>query len=284
MKIGSLEVRNTKNLIGPATRLCALVYAPAKYGKTEFAAGLDALTQKYRGKPTLIIACEVAEGGGTMSVADRGIDYVMPQSYQDMESLIATLQTDTTYGGIILDNVTDYALRIVKPYALKFPSKERDSGTRATGVPMRGDYQVMGEAARQQLNKLVNLTNDNTPERYRKDLIVTALEREQSDEGGILQAIKPALPGALSDVASAMFQSVVSIKIKPKIVPNGVGGTRKLSGRILHVNADGIRVGDDRTGIFIQDYPLTDDGGKPQGLLQMYEEFLAKQSQPTAAG
>ena len=115
MQIGSLQVKNTKNLLSPDTRICALIYAPAKFGKTKFASSLDAFTRKRRNKPTLIIASEAAEGGGTMTLNDQEVDYVMPTSWNEMETLLASLATDEHYGGVILDNVTDYASRIVKP-------------------------------------------------------------------------------------------------------------------------------------------------------------------------
>ena len=279
MKLGNLEIRNTRDLIGPDTRICTLLYSPAKFGKTELASSLSEITTKYRGKPCLVIACEVAEGGGTMSISRKGLDYVTPSNFNEMEGLIAQLATDETYGGVILDNATDYVIRIVRPHALKFPAKERVLGAREVGVPVRSDYQVMAEVARQHLNKLVSLTNKNIPERYRKDLIVTALEKERTDDEGNLTSITPDFPGALANVATALFQSVVSIKIKQKVVPDPAGkpgATKRQSSRLLHVKADGLRVGDDRTGIFQHDYPLTAEDGTPIGLLPMYEQWLAQ--------
>ena len=279
MKIGTLETRNTRDLIGPSTRFCAMVSAPAKFGKTKLAASLNEITTKYRNKPCLFIAFEAAEGGGTMSVADMGIDYVMPSNFDEVESVLAGLATNDYYGGIIFDNATDYVLRTVKPHAMKFPTKEKLLGARIAGVPVRGDYQTMGEVARGQLNKLVNLTNETTPEKFRKDLIVTALEKEVQDDDGNVTGIVPNLPGALAGVATAMFQSVIGIRIKPEVIPdpNGkAGSTKRLSVRRLHVKADGVRVTDDRSGIWQHDYRLTDNDGQPIGLLPMYEEWLER--------
>lgn len=275
--IGTLPIKSTKNLLSIDTRICGLVYAPAKTGKTKLAAGLDEITRKYRGKPTLVIACEVAEGGGTMTLNDLEIDYVTPQNWDEMEQLLAHLTTDEKYGGVVLDNASDYVLRIVKPHALKFPAKERALGPRQVGVPVRSDYQVMGEMARGQLNKLVNLTNESTPVKFRKDLIVTALEREKTDDNGTLQAITPAMPGALADVATALFQDVGCIRIRNKVVadPKAPQQTVRLNKRYLHVKNDGVRVTDSRTGIFQNDFELTDDQGRPVSLLNMYEQFLA---------
>lgn len=279
-KLGSLQVYNTKDLISPDTRICSLIYSGAKFGKTKLAASLNEVTKKYRGKPSLFIACEVSEGGGTMSVADLGVDYVQPATWGEMEEVLGQLATNDYYGGVILDNATDYVIRIVRPYALKFPAKERELGARQHGVPVRSDYQTMSECSRQQINKLLNLTNKTTPEKFRKDVIVTALEREQNDDDGKLEGIKPALPGALADVVTAMFQSVVGIKIKQKIVPidlaNPKAGTKRVSSRILHVANDGVRVTDDRTGMWPHDFELTDADGKAIGLMPIYEAWLAR--------
>lgn len=274
-RIGNLEVRSTKGLRSPTTRVCTLIFAPPKFGKTDFAAGLDELTQKYRGKRTLFIACESAEGGGTMSIADRDVPYVMPQTWGDMEQLLASLETDETYGGIVLDNGTDYVNRIVKPHALAFPSKEKVLGARIDGVPVRSDYQVMGENARNHFNKLVNLTSDKKPERYRKDLIVTALEREKTDEQGILQYISPDFPGALQQVAPSIFQSVASITIKPKVTKLADGTTRRSAQRFLYCTEDGKRISGDRTKMLIHEQPMTNDDGTPRNaILEMYEKYL----------
>lgn len=273
-----LPTRNTKDLISPETRICALVYCRAKKGKTTFAAGLDTVTRKYRGKPTLFIASEVAEGGGLMSVAGQQLDFVMPQSFNDMEQVLSDLATDTKYGGVVLDNATDYCHRYVKPHALSFPCKEKVLGARSSGVPVRSDYQTMGEVARQQLNKLVNLTTKNTKEQFRKDLFVTALEKDKMDDDGkVVLATLPDLPGALADAITAMFQSVVGIKVKQQVVPTGEGtATKKVSLRVLHTAADGVRITDDRMGMFTHEFPLTRPDGTPQGLLELYEAFLER--------
>lgn len=261
-----------------------MIYSPAKRGKTVFAAGLDEITRKYRGKPSIIIACEAAEGGGTASLEqldqlkELGIDYVMPKNWQEMEQLLAHLATDKNYGGVILDNATDYVSRIVKPYALTFKPKETDTGARGIGVPVRSDYQTMGEQCRTQFNKLVNLTNSNTAEDLRKDLIVTALEREKTDDRGTVLSVQPDLPGAMSGVATAMFQEVGCIMVRQKVVPDPAkaGATMKIMERYMHCQADGIRTSDTRLGILQHGFPLTDSAGKPVSLLVMYEKWLER--------
>lgn len=282
-RIGTLQIKNTRNLLTEATRLCALIYAPAKFGKTELASTLDAFTKKFRGKPTLIIASEVAEGGGTMTLNSKDIDYVMPANWNEMESLLASLATNDYYGGIVLDNVSDYVNRIVKPHALSFPAKEREVGVRSVGVPVRSDYQVMGECTRTQLNRLINLTNENTQERYRKDLVVTALQKETSDDNGNLTGIVPDLPGALAGSVTAMFQSVLSIAIKQKVVKQSDGSTKRFNTRTLLSTIDPMRRTDDRMGIFKSQHEssLTAEDGTALGLVEIYEKWLA--TRPKAA-
>jgi len=284
-RIGTLQIKNTKNLLTEDTRLCAMIYCPPKFGKTKLAASLDDFTKKFRGKPTLIIASEVAEGGGTMTLNDMNIDYVMPSNWNEMEALIASLATNEYYGGIVLDNVTDYVNRIVKPHAMSFPSKERDSGTRLLGVPVRGDYQVMGESTRTQLNRLINLTNENTQTKFRKDLIVTALQKEINDDSGNLSGIVPDLPGALASSVTAMFQSILSIGIKQTVVKQPDGSTKRINTRFLMSTIDPMRRTDDRTGIFKAQHnaTLTDEQGNALGLVEIYDRWLATRPQTVSA-
>lgn len=276
MQLGTLEIQNTKDLLGPDTRLCALLYTAAKFGKTELASGLNDICLKYRGKPCLFIAVEAAEGGGTMTLASKGISYVTPKNWTEMEGVLASLASDSTFGGVVLDNSTDYVARIVKPHALAMPNKKEIAlqHMRAVGVPARSDYQTMGEAARGHMNKLINLTNRNTDPKFRKDLIVTALERKHENDDGSLAAITPDLPGALAGSVTAMFQSVIGIKISPRVVKQPDGTTLRVSGRVLNSEADGIRVAGDRTGIFKNGYSLTGDDGKAVGLFPMYASWL----------
>jgi hypothetical protein len=253
-----------------------MLYTGAKVGKTRLAASLNEITTKYRGKPTIFIACEAAEGGGTMTLEDLGIDYMTPKNWTEFEATLAWLTTDSTYGGVVLDNATDYVARIVKPHALAFPTKEiATQPLRAVGVPARSDYQTMGENGRGHMNRLINLTNESTDPKFRKDLIVTALERDKSNDAGQTISIYPDLPGALSGTVTAMFQSVVSIGIKQRVIKGEDGISRRLNGRQLLCSTDGVRVSGDRTKMYQDGYNLTQDDGKPIGLVPMYEAWLA---------
>jgi hypothetical protein len=253
-KIGNLVVRNTKDLLGPDTRLCALMWAKAKFGKTKWAAALDKITKRWYNGPSLVVAVEAADGGGTATLADLGLDYVEPKSFGEFQGLVAALQTDTTYKGIILDNASDLVKRFIQVEALKLPYEKGTAPmSRQKGVPAQGDYQTMGEMLRSELNKLVNLTKKDTDARVRKHLIVTALEYEKtSRDGQTVLSVGPALPGQMADTATAMFQAVLTIEVeqKVKVNPANPKETVRYNERVVVCEADGKRILGDRLNVF----------------------------------
>lgn len=268
--IGGLTVRNTARLIGPDTRISLLIYAPAKHGKTTFAATLNKLTLKHHGKPTLFVAVEPGEGGGTMSIQHAGVDYVAPETYDEFLKVLAALENDTNYAGVVLDSATEYVNRFLKPYALKFPSRERIP-TREAGVPERSDYQTMGEKLRLDFLRLIRLTTHPRLE-CRKHLVVTALQREKVDHDAIV-SIHPDLPGAMALTAAAMFQTVAQIGISNRVEKEG-GQTRRITHRYLITESNGVRVVGDRTGCF--------PDGAPLDLLEIYEQHWLPKVQENA--
>lgn len=266
--IGGIAVQSTRNLITAETRFCLLVYAPAKRGKTTFAATLDSFTKKYRNKPTLVIAMESAAGGGTMSIQDLEVDFVCPTSMQEFNKIIAALAGDTKYGGVVVDSATEYVNRFLKPYALAFPyTKGTASATRLAGVPEQNDYQTMGEQMRIDFNKMIGLTT-HPDLNVRKDLVVTALEKEKlTRDGKDLVAVQPDLPGAMSSVATSLFQTVGSIELRTSVEADPVNpkSTRRVTRRTLVTDAteENKRVVGDRTKLI--------PTGSPMSILEIYE-------------
>lgn len=252
-----MRVRRTSDLINPETRLCALCYSHPKFGKTTFAASLNALTKKYMNKPTLFIAVEAAEGGGTTSIREFDVEFVQPTNYTELLSVLTALQTDTYYGGVVLDNATDMVASILKPHALTFPTRGTPPATRGAGVPHRDDYQTMGELCRQVFNRLINLTK-NPRKEIAKHLLVTALEKEKFDESGSLSSIQPDLPGQMAEATSAMFELVGSIQIKNRVIPNpdNPKATMRVKDRVFVTEGDGVKILGDRYKVFPQDSPL----------------------------
>src|SRR6478609_4867107 len=254
--IGGLQIRTTKNVITPDTKICMLLYAPNKFGKTTMMASLDTMLQKFFGTRLLDIACEPGEGGGTMSIQEMDVPFVVPQNLNDIEKIIAELGTSTQFGGVAMDSSSEMVKRFLLPYALKFPSRER-TPTRDAGVPERSDYQTMGEKAREIFNKLINLTCHPDP-KLRKHLLVTACEKEKTDDRGNVLQIQPDLPGAMAGAATAMFQTVAGIAIRTSVENNPSNPTQKIrvSRRVLLTHADGVRIVGDRTKVFPAEGPL----------------------------
>lgn len=268
VSVGGIQVRNTKNLIGPNTKICSMIYAPAKRGKTVFGATLNKLTMKYGGKPTLFIAMEPSDGGGTMSLRDEDIEYVMPSTMEELSRIVAGLASDTRYGGVVFDSATEYVNRFLKPYSLAFPmTKGTPAPQRKAGVPDQTDYQTMGEQLRIDFNKLLNLTV-HPDLKIRKHLLVTALEKEKyTRDGKELVSIQPDLPGAMASVATSMFQTVGCIELRTKITPDPAkpGATRREIIRQLLTEAseENKRIVGDRTGCI--------PTGSPLDWLEIYE-------------
>lgn len=248
--LGGVSVRNTKDLIGPNLRLCSLIIAPPKKGKTTFAATIDALCQKHLGKRAFFIAVEAADGGGTLSIAEQGVPFAQPESLEEYQKLVAGLAGDTYFGAVVVDNFSDLIQRFIKPMALKLPAKMAGPA-RSKGVPCPDDYQVMGEFGRVEMNKLVNLTTHKDLA-IRKHLVVTALEKEILDDDWKVRAIKADLPGQLKDAVSAMFQTVGRLKIASRVVPNPAkpGQNIRVQDYIYDTANDGVSDVGDRTHVF----------------------------------
>lgn len=242
--LGGLQVNNTANLLNKDTRFASLLYAGAKFGKTTMAATLDVLCKETLDKPAIYVALESSDGGGTMSVREKGLDYIAPSTYDEMQKLIEALIESQDYGGVVIDSATEYVELFLKPYALKFPSRERTM-VRSAGVPERSDYQTMGEKMRQDFNRLLRMTR-NPDSRKRKHLVITALEKERTDDSGNVTAILPNLPGAMATAATAMFQTVGSIKIVNSIEKDSAGKSTRIATRWFSTSGDGIRVAGDR--------------------------------------
>jgi hypothetical protein len=232
-----------------------MVYAPAKLGKTTMVATLDKMTKRYFGKPSLLIPLEAADGGGAMSLNGLDVDYVIPKDYKEMRELLAELQGDTKYGGVILDSSSEYVKVFLQPHVLAtYPSREH-TATRSAGVMERSDYQTCGEMLRQDFNRLIRLSASTTPENRRKHVVVTALQRSQTDENGSLIAIQPDLPGAMAGAATAMFNVVGQVKIVTEVGKDTNGRPSRTTRRVFTTSGDGVIVRGDRTNRIPPDCP-----------------------------
>lgn len=265
MNIAGIPVRNTLELFSPATRLCAIVYSPAKVGKTKFASTLNKLTKRIYGKPTLIIAVEAADGGGTATIQEEGVDFVQPVDRGELDKILVALQSDTHYGGVVLDSATDTVKRFIQPFVLSIENRKEKDATRALGVPGRSDYQTMGELMRVVMQRLINLTTlmKSTPSGSvpdmdrRKHVLVTALEKIETQHNDVtnedeIVAIGPDLPGAMMRTSTAMFQQVLNMKVETVVERDKEDPrkTKQVSRRVLISEAEGRKIVGDRFKIF----------------------------------
>lgn len=226
LTIGGLKIRKTSQVFNENSRLAAFCFAPLGYQKTRFGATLDAMTKRFMNKPTLYIAVEAGEGGGTTSIKSFDVDFVMPETLEEIDKVLTDLYADTHYGGVVLDSSTDMVKRYLLPWSLKMPSRENPESRSKAGVPTRTDYQNMGEKLRQIFIKLINFTtiggNDPSAREVecRKHVYVTALQRQKfDDETGRLLATGPELPGQMFD-AGSMFQLVGTIDMDVSTEPD----------------------------------------------------------------
>lgn len=274
-KIGTLKIHNTRDLVNAETRMCHLIISDGKVGKTTLTASLNDLTKKLYNKKTLYIATEPGDGGGTASIEDFGVDYVIPTNKTEYDGVVAALRGDNEYAGVVLDSSTELVARIIKPYALKFPSREKVA-VREMGVADRGDYQSMGEFMRQSLNALINLTSPAyMSTAFPKHLVVTARLREKYNDSGNVIGFGPDLPGQMATNAVGMFQTVSKIEVKAKVIPNPdkPGSTMRVDRRVLRTVQDPAGALGDRYRILPEEFDLTGPNGKPVGYPEIWEQF-----------
>jgi hypothetical protein len=262
--IGGVRVSNTKDIIRPETKLCMLVWGSSGKGETNFTGGLNDMRMEFFGKPSLYIAIEAGEGGGAATLRKRDMPLVVPESLEELDKVLMALGTDTTFGGVCVDSSTEMVKKFIKDMALKMPCREKGTGqaeVRKEGVPTRSDYQVMGEMVRQRFQRLINLSSHANPQ-VRKHVIVTATERMTEDEGRIV-FWGPDLPGAMATTATAMFQIVGTIDIKPKVLAG-----KRVNTRVFVTAGDGVKSLKDRFQVFPQELELVnieDPSSTPNG-------------------
>lgn len=206
-----------------------------------------------------------------MSVQSANVDYVCPETQAEFDAILSELSSDSKYGGIILDSGTEAINRIIKPYALTFPSRERHA-VRTMGVPDRGDYQSMGEFMRQRVNRLIDLTVKRDV-RLRKHFVMTTRLREKVDQdSGAVTFIGPDLPGALAQNIVGMFQTVSRIMSKASV--HDVDGKKlRVMRRVLLSRPDSVTPLGDRMKVFPEELPLTREDGSYVGYLDIWNEY-----------
>lgn len=199
-----LQIRNTRELLDPKNfKLKVLVYGPSGVGKSEWAAGAP---------NCIVAACETGVGNGLLTVASKGVDYVLPATYSELEQFCSGVGLDS-YDTIILDGMTYQTDTVIKDYALTVKRKEGDSEKRKMGVPELDDYGVMAELERRLLAKLLTLP---------KNIIVTCLMDyyQPAQDKPFVKAEKiggPDLPGQMRLGSTAMFDLVMRLWTRPAL-------------------------------------------------------------------
>lgn len=255
MTLGSLAVRSTRELIHPDMRVCALVYAPSKFGKTTLAESMHRMTLATLKKPTLLIATEATEGGGAETLAHVDVPFVRISTHAELVGVLAALASDSTFGGAVLDSASDMSAGPLRRKALTYPNERDKDARREIGVPGRSDYQTMGQLTRDALQALINLTV-LAPDKA-KHVMVTAREKVVEDKGSVVR-IGPALPGEMLEGAPGMFPTVGYIKIKRTVIPPATkeGKPEVRMDRVLVTEADGVRLAGDRLKVLPAEGPL----------------------------
>ncbi len=206
----SLEIKNSRELVTPENlRLKILFYAPSGFGKTTFAgSALD---------PGFAV-CETGQGKGLVSVADRGLSYVEPTSYQEFEAFCSG-QVFKDKETLVVDSLTEMTRTFITDYAIGYVQrKQGNTEKRDLGIPELDDYQAIGALTRRLIRKLLDQP---------KHIVVTATEaaydppvmdpknpaRNRAERLG-----GPDLPGVMRVAAPAMFDITIRGVIKPRLL------------------------------------------------------------------
>jgi hypothetical protein len=249
----ALKIHNTSALTQNGNlRLKMLIYGPSGMGKTMFCSTAP--------KP-IVLACETGHGGGLLSVAGTGIDYVVPETYTDME-LFCSGNGFEKYDTMVIDGMSYATDTIIKNHALTVPRRGGESAKRAMGVPELDDYGTLAELERRLLARL--LQND-------KNIIVTCLmDFYQPAQGGNdpkpEKSGGPDLPGSMRLGSSAMFDIVLKLHTQPKLRDPKNPGSRYYQ-RYWLTDTDGkylakSRVRNGVTNLFPTEVPFDLDSGE----------------------
>lgn len=226
----SVEIRNTRNLLGGNMKLKLLVIGKSRLGKTTFVGSVPGVG---------VAACEVGHGQGLLSIASQGVDYFSPTCLEDIDAL-ASGHIFKDKDAIAIDSLSAVVRTLVKNYALKMPGGRNSTPQRAQGIPELKDYGTMAEVTRRILEALLNLD---------KHIIVTALEKTERDhETGAAISCGPDLPGQMYAAAPSMFDSVLYLKAR-KALLNPNDAKSAYTQRYFLTQPDGFHIGGDRNNI-----------------------------------
>lgn len=180
-----------------------MVYSLPGSGKTSF---LGTCPTKDIG----VAACETGEGNGLLSIADRGVDYIVPENLSELQQFCeGKIFPDKRI--LAIDSLSAIAKTIIKDAALGIPRTGGESPKRKMGIPELDDYGVIGELTRKTLALLINANPT-------KHILVTALEKYDkpgpNDAPGTEALIGPDLSGQMFLGSAALFDFVFRLKTR----------------------------------------------------------------------
>lgn len=200
----SLTLRNTKELINPATyKMKLLIASLPGTGKTEFVGTVPNVG---------IAACETGQGKGLLTIASRGIPFVEPDTYKELESFCSG-DIYKECSALAIDSLSAMVRTFITAYAIKnFPRSRGETAKRNAGILELDDYNTLGEVTRRLLAKFIALD---------KHIIVTTTlklpEEARPEEGRVAKPAMPDLPGQLALASSAMFDVALILRTRPAL-------------------------------------------------------------------
>lgn len=229
-----MDVKKLSDLVAPgALKWKVLLVGKPGVGKSTWLSGVEGIG---------IAACETGHGSGMLSAAHTAnatAEMVEPKNFVDFRTIcldtFAPFQKKQAVG---LDSLTAMTKGFIKDHVLStFPSKNsREAMRRQAGVPTGFDYGDIADVTRTLLNYLLA---------QQKHVVVTALEKTEKDDNGIVTAIGPDLPGALGTSAAAMFDSVLYLKVR-RMVRDPRDPKSVYYERYFITQSDGVHVSKDR--------------------------------------
>lgn len=186
--------------------MVALVYGLPGVGKTTWIGTCPPAD-------TGIAACETGNGGGLLSIADKGFECVLPENLNELEKFCRG-EVFPNKRVLVLDSLSSMAKTFVKDAALRIPRRAGESEKRRLGIPELDDYGSIGEMTR----KIIQIIIGANPTKH---IICTATEKydrpNENDPPGTESLIGPDLAGQMFLGAPAMFDFVLRLRTRPKL-------------------------------------------------------------------
>lgn len=169
---------------------------------------------------TGIAACDKGTGSGLLPIAEKGFDYIEPETLTDLEKF-AKGEIFKDKKVLALDNLSTMARTLVKDAALAIP--RNSDAVRKYGVPDMKDYGVIAEIIRRTLITLIDANPD-------KHIVVLAHEKydrpSENDPPGTESLTGPDLAGQMFLAAPSVFDFVFRLRVRSMLKNPGDAKSR----------------------------------------------------------